>query len=84
MIQTFLTLEEAAEKLKDRGYTYELIQAAVAAGRIPYHIRDLTIYIPFPEADEHFPPVFPEPAPELPAEPESRKAPKRAIKKPKV
>lgn len=63
MIQTFLTVKEAAEKLKDRGYTHELIQAAVAAGRIPYHVRDKAVLIPFPEADRFFPPVVtPKPA----------------------
>ena len=79
MIQAFLTIEEAAERLKDRGYTYELIQVAVAAGRIPYHVRNLAILIPFPEADPCFPPVLEEKGPE-PEKP----APKKATKKPKA
>ena len=77
MIQTFLTVKEAAEKLKDRGYTHELIQAAVAAGRIPYHVRDKAVLIPFPEADRFFPPVV---TPK-PAESEAPAAETRRIRK---
>ena len=90
MIQTFLTIDEAAERLKDRGYTYEVIQAAVAAGRIPWHVRDMVMVIPFPEADAFFPPIFAEKAPEPekpaaePVKTEPKKAPKKATNKAKV
>ena len=78
MIQDYLTIDEAAERLKDRGYTYELIQAAVAAGRIPYRIQNLVILIPFPEADQFFPPIPEEKATEQKA------ASKKAVKKSKA
>ncbi len=80
MIQEFLTLDQAAERLKDRGYTEELVQAAVAAGRVPYHIRNLVIVIPFPAADSYFPPVLKPKAPE----PAQKATPKKAVKKSKA
>ena len=57
MIQTFLTIDEAAERLKDRGYTYEIIQALAAEGKVPWHVRDMVMVIPFPEAEQYLPPI---------------------------
>ncbi len=63
MLQEFLTIDETAERLKDRGYDDETVQAVVAKGGCPFHVRDMVILIPFPEADESFPPLPPKPTP---------------------
>ena len=76
MIQTFLTIDEAAERLKDRGYTYESVQALAAEGKVPWHVRDMVMVIPFPEADPFFPPIVAE----KPADPPEIEKPKTAPK----
>jgi hypothetical protein len=81
MIQTFLTIDEAAEKLKDRGYTYEIIQALAAEGKVPWHVRDMVMVIPFPEADPFFPLIVAEKPTDPPAQDKPKTAPKGTAKK---
>jgi hypothetical protein len=58
MEEKFLTIDELAEVLKDRGYDYRITQAWVAAGRCPYEIRNMVMVVPWPRADKCFPQLF--------------------------
>jgi hypothetical protein len=58
MIEKFLTIKEAAERLKDQGYTEKIVEAYVRHKKVPYHFRDGAYLIPFPEAEPFFPRLF--------------------------
>lgn len=58
MEEQFLTIKEAAERLKDQGYTEGIVEAYVRHGKVPAHFRDGVTLIPFPEAEPFFPKLF--------------------------
>jgi len=58
MIEKFLTIKEAAERLKDQGYTEKIVEAYVRHKKVPYHVRGGVTLIPFPEAEPFFPRLF--------------------------
>lgn len=58
MEEQFLTIKEAAERLKDQGYNEGIVEAYVRHGGIPHHVRDGVTLIPFPEAEPFFPRLF--------------------------
>ena len=58
MIEKFLTIKEAAERLKDQGYTEAIVEAYVRHKKIPFHVREGVTLIPFPEAEPFFPRLF--------------------------
>lgn len=58
MIQKFLTIREAAERLKDQGYTEKIVEAYVQQKKVPFHVREGVTLIPFPEAEPFFPRLF--------------------------
>jgi len=58
MIEKFLTIKEAAERLKDQGYTEKIVEAYVRHKKVPFHVREGITLIPFPEAEPFFPRLF--------------------------
>ena len=58
MLEKFLTIKEAAERLKDKGYTEKIVEAYVRHKKVPFHFRDGVTLIPFPEAEPCFPKLF--------------------------
>ena len=58
MVEKFLTIKEAAERLKDQGYTEKIVEAYVRHKKVPYHVREGVTLIPFPEAEPFFPRLF--------------------------
>lgn len=58
MIEKFLTIKEAAERLKGQGYNEKIVEAYVRHKKVPYHVREGVTLIPFPEAEPFFPRLF--------------------------
>lgn len=58
MLEKFLTIKEAAERLKDQGYTEKIVEAYVRHKKVPFHVREGITLIPFPEAEPFFPRLF--------------------------
>ena len=58
MLEIFLTIKEAAERLKDQGYTEKIVEAYVRHKKVPFHVREGVTLIPFPEAEPFFPRLF--------------------------
>lgn len=58
MEDRFLTIDQVAEILKDKGYDRDIVQKYVAAGKVPYSVMNYEILIPWPETEPCFPELF--------------------------